>query len=345
LIADTSNGCIREVNASTGVITTVAGDGTNGFSGDGGPATDAEMYGPIAVALDSSGNLFVADGSNQRIREVTSPTSVTLTVTPSALTVTADDACKTYGDADPAFSASYSGLVNGDDASALGGALAFATNEGNPTSASPGTYEITPSGLTSSNYTITFANGLLTVDPPTIQITGDTGSGNTLSHQPAVPGSVSGTWGTNSCTEAGSASASNIGAGWVHFSGAGGSGSGMLGGANGTVTYSYLANGSTVAGSVSVTTNSDGSWGVDVEPSLWDGIIGDVSSVSITAISSTACSGTLSDDANGNITLVATAGSTYSAFAFGAINYSTGVWSIPSNPSAGVSWSCEYYAV
>jgi Cep192 domain 4/NHL repeat len=68
-IADTSNQRIRKVDLG-GIITTVAGNGTYGFSGDGGPATSAELSSPFGVAVDSAGNLFIADLSNQRIRKV-----------------------------------------------------------------------------------------------------------------------------------------------------------------------------------------------------------------------------------------------------------------------------------
>src|SRR5438105_5422300 len=60
-IADTYNQRIRKVNTSTGAITTVAGNGTQGFSGDGGPATSASLLFPVAVAVDGAGNLFIAD--------------------------------------------------------------------------------------------------------------------------------------------------------------------------------------------------------------------------------------------------------------------------------------------
>ena len=73
-IADTFNNVIREVNATTHIITTVAGNGTVGFSGDGGLATSAEFYYPTGVAVDSSGNLFIADINNNRVREVTAST-------------------------------------------------------------------------------------------------------------------------------------------------------------------------------------------------------------------------------------------------------------------------------
>ena len=67
-IADSANNRVRRVDAATQAITTIAGNGTAGFSGDGGPSTAAELDLPLAVSLDSKGNLFVSDGSN-RVRE------------------------------------------------------------------------------------------------------------------------------------------------------------------------------------------------------------------------------------------------------------------------------------
>jgi sugar lactone lactonase YvrE len=69
LITDASNNRIRKV-ATNGIITTVAGNGTAGFSGDGGPATNADLNGPWGTTLDGSGNLFISDNNNQRIRMV-----------------------------------------------------------------------------------------------------------------------------------------------------------------------------------------------------------------------------------------------------------------------------------
>jgi len=68
-IADTANNRIREVFLN-GTIITFAGNGTGGYSGDGGPATSAELNYPTGVAVDSSGNVFIADTNNNRIREV-----------------------------------------------------------------------------------------------------------------------------------------------------------------------------------------------------------------------------------------------------------------------------------
>ena len=68
-IADSLNDRIRKMDAS-GTITTVAGTGELGFSGDGGPATSARLSRPNDVAVDGAGNLFIADSGNNRIRKV-----------------------------------------------------------------------------------------------------------------------------------------------------------------------------------------------------------------------------------------------------------------------------------
>ncbi len=67
-IADTGNHRIRMV--SNGTITTVAGNGIPGFLGDGGPALNAELNRPLAVAVDSANNIYIADNRNSRIRKV-----------------------------------------------------------------------------------------------------------------------------------------------------------------------------------------------------------------------------------------------------------------------------------
>jgi hypothetical protein len=90
-IADASNNVIRRVDSRTGRITTVAGnfaadqanDGLGGYSGDGGPATAAQLYDPEGIALDSAGDLFIADTFNNAVREVT-PNGIISTVVNSA---------------------------------------------------------------------------------------------------------------------------------------------------------------------------------------------------------------------------------------------------------------------
>jgi hypothetical protein len=79
-IADSGNNVVREVVKATGDIITVAGDGTAGYNGDNGPATAAELNFPRTVAVDSAGDLFIADTDNNRIREVIRSTGVIITV-------------------------------------------------------------------------------------------------------------------------------------------------------------------------------------------------------------------------------------------------------------------------
>jgi sugar lactone lactonase YvrE len=79
-IADFANSRVRRVDAKTGIITTVAGNGRLGFSGDGGPATSASLYEPEGVAVDGSGNILIDDYGNNRIRRVDAVTGIITTV-------------------------------------------------------------------------------------------------------------------------------------------------------------------------------------------------------------------------------------------------------------------------
>jgi len=101
-IADDFNYRIRKVSSS-GIITTVAGNGTTGFSGDGGPATSASLagtdVGPYGVAVDASGNLFIADTGNSRIRKVFA----------NGIITTVAGGGKSIGDGGPPTSAGLSG--------------------------------------------------------------------------------------------------------------------------------------------------------------------------------------------------------------------------------------------
>ena len=71
---------VRRITASSGVIATVAGNGTAALSGDGGPATLASLNVPAGLALDSAGDLFISDTGNRRIREVAASTGVISTI-------------------------------------------------------------------------------------------------------------------------------------------------------------------------------------------------------------------------------------------------------------------------
>ncbi len=82
-ISDYGNSVIRRVDLTTGVITTVAGNGTAGYSGDGGPATQAEITNPQGLATDSAGDVYIADGNNV-VRRVDASTGVITTVNGSS---------------------------------------------------------------------------------------------------------------------------------------------------------------------------------------------------------------------------------------------------------------------
>jgi len=77
-IADSSNYRIRKVTPA-GIISTVAGNGKYGYSGDGGQAVNAQLYEPYGLAVDAAGNLYISDTTNQRVRKVT-PAGIISTV-------------------------------------------------------------------------------------------------------------------------------------------------------------------------------------------------------------------------------------------------------------------------
>jgi hypothetical protein len=138
-----------------------------------GTLTGIQNRDSITVALSSTGAgaaagvgtypiVPTAQGTEAVLANYTvSATNGTLTVNPAALTVTANNATKAFGEANPAFAASYSGFVNGETAAALGGTLGFTTAA--TAGSASGAYDVTPSGLTATNYAITFVKGTLTV--------------------------------------------------------------------------------------------------------------------------------------------------------------------------------------
>ncbi len=79
-IADQSNSRVRKVAASTNIISTITGSGTGGYSGDDGQATSAVVNTPTGVAVDTSGNVYITDTLNNRIRKVTASTSIITTI-------------------------------------------------------------------------------------------------------------------------------------------------------------------------------------------------------------------------------------------------------------------------
>jgi hypothetical protein len=133
----------------------------------GSDTTDASGVAELNdVALGSTNAGTLTDGVTANFAGDTgykaSNNSNDLTVGKAALTVTAQDASRAYGAQDPTFAATYSGFVNDETESVLDGTLAFATDA---TASSPvgNNYTITPSGLTSNSYNISFVNGTLEI--------------------------------------------------------------------------------------------------------------------------------------------------------------------------------------
>ena len=110
-IADTDNSVVREVVAVNGLIQTIAGNHTEGYSGDGGAATSAQLANPQSVAGNSSGNLYVADTQNSRVRELTS--TVSILVVPTAATLPVGDSQQFAATVSGASDTSVTWQVNG----------------------------------------------------------------------------------------------------------------------------------------------------------------------------------------------------------------------------------------
>jgi WD40 repeat protein len=99
-IADTSNHRVCKLSASSNTLSTVAGTGAPGFSGDNGPATAAQLNTPTALTVDPAGNLYIADSGNLRVRRLDAQTGI--------LSTTAGNGVAAYtGDGGPALSAGF----------------------------------------------------------------------------------------------------------------------------------------------------------------------------------------------------------------------------------------------
>jgi len=79
-VADQLSNRIRKITVATGIITTVVGTGTNGYTGDNGPATSAEINYPYAICFDAAGNMYFSDRGNEVIRKVTAATGIITTI-------------------------------------------------------------------------------------------------------------------------------------------------------------------------------------------------------------------------------------------------------------------------
>ena len=117
-------------------------------------------------------------------------TSVPITITPAPLLVSVDNAARAYGQTNPVFSASITGYVNGDDQADLLGPIGFITVA--ETNSPIGAYAVTPGGLSSPNYAVSFAAGVLTITPYALLVTVDNQTKSYGADLPAFTGTVAG---------------------------------------------------------------------------------------------------------------------------------------------------------
>ena len=158
-IADDGNNKIRKVTKSTGIISTIAGTGANGYSGDGGPATLATFDGPEGVALDAAGNIYISDENNV-IRKINAATG-TAPATPGAIT---GNTSVCFGSTDTYSVVPVSGATSYTWTLPNGWTGTSTTNTINATAASTGTISVTANNLYGSSSPETLSVTVNTVD-------------------------------------------------------------------------------------------------------------------------------------------------------------------------------------
>jgi len=129
-IADTFSHIIRKINIVTGEITTIAGTGTPGFEGDGGPATEAELNFPRAIAIGTQGEIIIADSQNYRVRRIDPQTGLISTLAGLGIRGTPPQVGSVVADS-ARFGEIVSILTVGDNAYLFGDGLGLGTGEGN----------------------------------------------------------------------------------------------------------------------------------------------------------------------------------------------------------------------
>ena len=156
-VSDSGDERVRRIDAKTQIITTVAGDGTGGFTGTGGPATGAELNDPYGIAFDPSGNLYFADLGNQVVRKVTytapPPTTATPTFSP--------------------LPGSYTAVTDVTLADATSGAKIYYTVDGTtPTIPATGTTELYSAAIPVSETTTIKAIAQAGTEPVSVLVSG-----------------------------------------------------------------------------------------------------------------------------------------------------------------------------
>lgn len=146
-------------------------------------------YGTTAVAATDVGSYAITGSGGGDTNYSFTYVPATLTVNPAALTITADNQSRDYGDANPVLSVTYAGFKNSDSESVVSG-----LNVTTPATAASdvGTFAITPAGGTATNYTITHTPGTLTVDPAAVTVTANDETRTYGGTNPTFTGNVTG---------------------------------------------------------------------------------------------------------------------------------------------------------
>jgi filamentous hemagglutinin family protein len=158
-------------------------------NGDTSSVVSGLVLGSSATASTGVGTYAITASGASAANYSISYATGTLTINPAALVISANNASRTYGAANPAFTASYQGLVNGDTASVVSGLVL-----GSSATASTGigTYAITASGASAANYTISYATGTLTINPAALVISANNASRTYGAANPAFTASYDG---------------------------------------------------------------------------------------------------------------------------------------------------------
>jgi hypothetical protein len=166
-------------------------------------------YSTPAGANSPFGNYVIAaqleDPGNKLGNYLITTNTGTLSVLPAPLLVTAESSARLYGQTNPIFSATYSGLVNDETPAVLQGQLSLETTA--DANSPVGTYAIVPSGLFSTNYTLSYSNGVLTVAAAALSVTADDRSRLYGAENPKLTGQISGVQNGDSISAAYSTSA------------------------------------------------------------------------------------------------------------------------------------------
>jgi filamentous hemagglutinin family protein len=158
-------------------------------NGDTASVVSGLVLGSSATASSGVGSYAITASGASAANYTISYVDGSLTINPAALVISANDVSRTYGGANPAFTASYDGLVNGDTASVVSGLVLSASATA---STGVGSYVITASGASAANYSISYVGGTLTINPAALVISADNASRTYGASNPAFTASYDG---------------------------------------------------------------------------------------------------------------------------------------------------------